>query len=124
MLRSSQCDAFEGVGVTAFSSWGRRFLSSFFFFQAEDGIRDHCATGVQTCALPICKFRGDYSSRSHEGTKAFWPRQFVTSSLRERESIGAENARGSDAAGGNSCVVVLQRADAHAVLAQDRKSVV
>jgi len=25
----------------------------FFFFQAEDGIRDHCVTGVQTCALPI-----------------------------------------------------------------------
>ena len=22
--------------------------------QAEDGIRDHCVTGVQTCALPIC----------------------------------------------------------------------
>src|SRR5438034_9458652 len=26
---------------------------SFFFFQAEGGIRDHCVTGVQTCALPI-----------------------------------------------------------------------
>ena len=24
-----------------------------FFFQAKDGIRDHCVTGVQTCALPI-----------------------------------------------------------------------
>src|ERR1039457_3727271 len=24
-----------------------------FFFQAEDGIRDHKVTGVQTCALPI-----------------------------------------------------------------------
>src|SRR4029453_19525330 len=23
------------------------------FFQAEDCIRDHCVTGVQTCALPI-----------------------------------------------------------------------
>src|SRR5436190_12538269 len=29
------------------------FLFFFFFFQAEDGIRDHCVTGVQTCALPI-----------------------------------------------------------------------
>src|SRR5947207_4720718 len=29
-------------------------LYFFFFFQAEDGIRDHCVTGVQTCALPIC----------------------------------------------------------------------
>src|SRR5476649_2317651 len=29
------------------------FPSNIFFFQAEDGIRDHCVTGVQTCALPI-----------------------------------------------------------------------
>src|SRR5690606_40359626 len=28
-------------------------MSSFFFFQAEDGIRDFHVTGVQTCALPI-----------------------------------------------------------------------
>src|SRR5205809_4029374 len=27
----------------------------FFFFQAEDGIRDVAVTGVQTCALPICR---------------------------------------------------------------------
>src|SRR5260221_7464116 len=31
-----------------------------FFFQAEDGIRDHCVTGVQTCALPI--YKDDHSS--------------------------------------------------------------
>src|SRR2546422_8341407 len=29
-------------------------LVVFFFFQAEDGIRDVAVTGVQTCALPIC----------------------------------------------------------------------
>src|SRR6266850_5362014 len=28
----------------------------FFFFQAEDGIRDYKVTGVQTCALPIFLF--------------------------------------------------------------------
>src|SRR6266404_8362262 len=28
----------------------------FFFFQAEDGIRDKLVTGVQTCALPISAF--------------------------------------------------------------------
>src|SRR3989454_3790526 len=28
----------------------------FFFFQAEDGIRDYKVTGVQTCALPISAF--------------------------------------------------------------------
>src|SRR5712691_12798422 len=30
----------------------------FFFFQAEDGIRDLTVTGVQTCALPICHAPG------------------------------------------------------------------
>src|SRR3712207_8450112 len=30
----------------------------FFFFQAEDGIRDIGVTGVQTCALPILKTSG------------------------------------------------------------------
>src|SRR5437762_7168109 len=29
----------------------------FFFFQAEDGIRDTSVTGVQTCALPIYRER-------------------------------------------------------------------
>src|SRR5699024_12127581 len=29
------------------------YYLSFFFFQAEDGIRDRNVTGVQTCALPI-----------------------------------------------------------------------
>src|SRR5207249_10677164 len=31
----------------------RQAYSEFFFFQAEDGIRDRNVTGVQTCALPI-----------------------------------------------------------------------
>src|SRR5260221_7155204 len=30
-----------------------RLRTYYFFFQAEDGIRDPCVTGVQTCALPI-----------------------------------------------------------------------
>src|SRR5205807_3376469 len=30
-------------------------LLEFFFFQAEDGIRDYKVTGVQTCALQISK---------------------------------------------------------------------
>src|SRR3989475_4223870 len=35
----------------------------FFFFQAEDGIRDLTVTGVQTCALPICSEGLVYSRR-------------------------------------------------------------
>src|SRR2546429_872997 len=34
-------------------------LHMFFFFQAEDGIRDVAVTGVQTCALPISRSLGD-----------------------------------------------------------------
>src|SRR6266487_5968369 len=37
----------------------------FFFFQAEDGIRDGRVTGVQTCALPIFD-----ASEQHEGMVA------------------------------------------------------
>src|SRR5690625_7777396 len=33
-------------------------ILSFFFFQAEDGIRDGHVTGVQTCALPISLILG------------------------------------------------------------------
>src|SRR5258708_9768534 len=33
------------------------YLLLFFFFQAEDGIRDDLVTGVQTCALPILNHR-------------------------------------------------------------------
>src|SRR5438093_2290477 len=32
----------------------------FFFFQAEDGIRDWSVTGVQTCALPISPAIGEH----------------------------------------------------------------
>src|SRR5256885_3645328 len=35
------------------------FFFIFFFFQAEDGIRDYKVTGVQTCALPIFAPRPD-----------------------------------------------------------------
>src|SRR5688572_29048518 len=38
----------------------------FFFFQAEDGIRDLTVTGVQTCALPISRPRGAGRAREAE----------------------------------------------------------
>src|SRR2546429_6062160 len=47
-------------------------LMFFFFFQAEDGIRDVAVTGVQTCALPIsaqqgCQGRGPDQARCADG---------------------------------------------------------
>src|SRR2546422_6692470 len=38
----------------------------FFFFQAEDGIRDVAVTGVQTCALPISRERPDQTSNPNQ----------------------------------------------------------
>ena len=43
------------VGTLVWSVYDSIF---FFFFQAEDGIRDIGVTGVQTCALPICEVKG------------------------------------------------------------------
>src|SRR2546430_3874248 len=39
--------------VRLFVVVGEGVVGFFFFFQAEDGIRDLTVTGVQTCALPI-----------------------------------------------------------------------
>src|SRR5438132_4221128 len=46
-------------------------LLFFFFFQAEDGIRDHCVTGVQTCALPICGQRSEQIALVHHRDSPF-----------------------------------------------------
>src|SRR5260221_553862 len=50
-------DAYEAAELQKFQPnlrfdqrWYKQIV---FLFQAEDGIRDHCVTGVQTCALPI-----------------------------------------------------------------------
>src|SRR5229473_3758264 len=49
----------------------------FFFFQAEDGIRDKLVTGVQTCALPIsgareaaARIRADRAARDCRASSA------------------------------------------------------
>src|SRR5207247_3401813 len=47
---------FLHVGVKPLMTLTTVLYLSFFFFQAEDGIRDPLVTGVQTCALPI--YRG------------------------------------------------------------------
>src|SRR2546430_5816676 len=46
----------------------------FVFFQAEDGIRDLTVTGVQTCALPIC--RGQQKRCSHQENCPHGPNRY------------------------------------------------
>src|SRR3989440_3700491 len=64
ILKPATCKSFSSIFGSLCHS-GAKFLSPkvsqiwlirvfFFFFQAEDGIRDLIVTGVQTCALPIC----------------------------------------------------------------------
>src|SRR5437764_15444260 len=49
----------------------------FFFFQAEDGIRDTSVTGVQTCALPILSFvKPPFPGRIRSATKLI-PRRAI-----------------------------------------------
>src|SRR5256886_1168084 len=44
----------------------------FFFFQAEDGIRDLTVTGVQTCALPISNVGSDRDWTGSDFNQANW----------------------------------------------------
>src|SRR5256885_13542651 len=44
----------------------------FFFFQAEDGIRVYKVTGVQTCALPICRHKMFFLSFAILGIVLRW----------------------------------------------------
>src|SRR5947208_5609830 len=53
----------------------------FFFFQAEDGIRDDLVTGVQTCALPISFSLGHPSAR-------FFVMQLTASTYLDLQKLG------------------------------------
>src|SRR4030067_2992838 len=59
----------------------------FFFFQAEDGIRDKLVTGVQTCALPISTIDGTLGdfSWSPDGRKLVCSVRKTDSEVLERE---------------------------------------
>src|SRR5258708_31488346 len=63
----------------------------FFFFQAEDGIRDDLVTGVQTCALPI-------SSGCSRTTCGWWCSTPATARLRP----GASSRRSEERRVGKS----------------------
>src|SRR2546427_5798393 len=55
----------------------------FFFFQAEDGIRDLTVTGVQTCALPI------WMIEQHLGRRSVSDFQRGVLALRKRDILAA-----------------------------------
>src|SRR5256885_2892441 len=58
------CKSHDGYKIHNFD--GRiDVVDYFFFFQAEDGIRDYKVTGVQTCALPISRFANGGEEHAH-----------------------------------------------------------
>src|SRR5690554_7785435 len=63
---------YECEVTTAVNFVQRSNGANVFFFQAEDGIRDADVTGVQTCALPICKPRFRTNWR-----RSYWPGNFA-----------------------------------------------
>src|SRR5207249_8463858 len=71
------------------------YVANFFFFQAEDGIRDRNVTGVQTCALPIS------GRRHHRGGRA--PRRGARPPRWCRRPAAATAARRTPQIGRASC---------------------
>src|SRR5690606_14610967 len=68
----------------------------FFFFQAEDGIRDFHVTGVQTCALPISAGSGTADRRPLQPRLAeVHPAWHADATSQAREPGLVERARGS-----------------------------
>src|SRR3989449_8417569 len=63
----------------------------FFFFQAEDGIRDVAVTGVQTCALPIYRLAPAVDDRLSESLGALPVGGIVQGHARARSSQGRCN---------------------------------
>src|SRR5437588_9264736 len=76
-------------------SIAERWCDCVFFFQAEDGIRDHCVTGVQTCALPIyvSRDRGASWQKFMTGLPVV-PVHDLKIHPREHELIAATHGRG------------------------------
>src|SRR5689334_24382876 len=79
--------------------WGTCVWMYFFFFQAEDGIRDGTVTGVQTCALPIYqRHRGrgrehparieKTSDRNESLERAHHHHQYQAEELRQESVVG------------------------------------
>src|SRR2546422_10832798 len=77
----------------------------FFFFQAEDGIRDVAVTGVQTCALPISSPASRWSWNRTGSSRCSWLRR---PSWR-RPSVRAVRLRGSIRRSWSWCLSLVDR---------------
>src|SRR5258707_5260129 len=87
-LESLKC-SLKSVHIGLDSCWGYFF----FFFQAEDGIRDIGVTGVQTCALPIyCRTNGPRRHAHHmtSSRREFLRKSAIATTRSEERRVGKE----------------------------------
>src|SRR5207237_6901136 len=82
----------------------RTVFQVYFFFQAEDGIRDSSVTGVQTCALPIFDIKLSYGKewRPENFTKQTYGPVTVVRALAESLNLATVGV-GMDEIGRASC---------------------
>src|SRR2546430_5532537 len=83
---------------------------SFFFFQAEDGIRDLTVTGVQTCALPISLAHRLSGARGSDAEAADQPRQLLGDRGQLRSRPSDLLRRGAGLLGGRGDLLEIGRA--------------
>src|SRR5260370_13115862 len=74
----------------------------FFFFQAEDGIRDSSVTGVQTCALPIWRWVSDAQEQGERVRRRRPPRRQGQARGRQGREGGGRSRRAAHRAGDRS----------------------
>src|SRR2546427_8238639 len=85
------------------------YIFFFFFFQAEDGIRDLTVTGVQTCALPIFRALAQKSTwaAQHENIFVLGPtgvgKSFVACALAQKACRDGYSARSEERRVGKEC---------------------
>src|SRR5256886_12751737 len=91
------------------------FRALFFFFQAEDGIRDLTVTGVQTCALPISAVRGHAAAAEPQVRPA-------GATAAERPGRGAADHRALGAA--RACPLPGGRSEEHTSELQSQSNLV
>src|SRR3712207_6906683 len=97
LLWSQGADVDYGAAAAAYMVWQRAgfvVVCYFFFFQAEDGIRDIGVTGVQTCALPISRPSPSTSTR---------PVSFWTTRATPRAPTGCARCRTAAPSGRCGC---------------------
>src|SRR2546422_1922564 len=83
-------------------------LCIFFFFQAEDGIRDVAVTGVQTCALPISAVGAQDRARPQVHEVRGPAAAGIVAALDGAEQVGV-GRRGLEDDGGSVLLVVRQQ---------------